>query len=62
MEILTIHVHRCILKVKGIVPLPLALFTVHNTDRNTDGLKPLMYSRGEGNYSHPLGIVHYAQQ
>jgi hypothetical protein len=36
MEILTVRVYWCILEVKGIVPLPMTLFTVHNTDENTD--------------------------
>jgi len=36
---------------KGTVPLLLALFTMHHADENTNGYCPLVYSRGEGNYS-----------
>lgn len=53
IETPTIYVCWCISKARGPVPLPHALFTVHNTYGNTDNLYSLVYSRGEGNCSPP---------
>jgi len=55
METPTVCVRRCIQELKRIVPLPLALFTVNNTEgntiQNTNGSCSSMYSRGKGNCS-----------
>jgi hypothetical protein len=53
----TVHVRLCIPKVKGTVPLPRTLFIEHHIDGNTDGLCPLMYSRGKGNYSFHMPVM-----
>jgi hypothetical protein len=37
----------------------LVSFTVHHTDKNTNGLCSSVYSRGAGNYSPPSGTVDY---
>jgi len=41
MDTPTVYVCRCISEVKG-------LFTSHIANGNTNGNKPLVYSRGEG--------------
>jgi len=56
METPTVCVRWCIPEAEGTVPLPLTLFSVHYTNGNTDGLCPLVYFRGEGNYSLPLAL------
>jgi len=53
METPTVCVCRCIPEARGTIPLSQTLFTVQYTDGNTDGLKPSVYSRGEGNCSPP---------
>ena len=49
----SVSYRQCIPKARGTVPLFQELFTMQYTDGNTDGLKLLVYFRGEGNYSTP---------
>jgi hypothetical protein len=60
LETPTVSNCRCIPEARGIVPLFQTLFTVQYTDGNTDGLKLLVYCRGEGNCSPPPDTVHCA--
>jgi hypothetical protein len=47
IEILMLRVRRCIPEAKGIVLLPFELFTMHNTDENTNELKIIsVFQRG----------------
>ena len=55
----SVSYRQCIPKARGTVPLFQELFTMQYTDGNTDGLKLLVYFRGEGNYSTPPDTVHY---
>jgi hypothetical protein len=52
IETPTVSNCQCIPEARGTVPLPQTLFIVQYTNENTDRLKPSVYSRGEGNYSH----------